>query len=267
MIGYSHCKINLGLSVIARRGDGFSDIETILYPVSGISDILEIVPSKEFSFSHSGIAVDCAAQHNLCIKALQLIEQQYGLDGNVELHLHKNIPFGAGLGGGSANAVAVFKILNALYNIGISGSEMERLASQIGSDTPFFVDYKPAVATGRGEILSRCDLNLTGKYLLIVKPHIAVSTAMAYKMVTPRNPEISPSDAIKEPIAEWKNILVNDFEKPIFNEFPILNEIKQKMYDCGALYSSMSGSGSAIFGIFERKPSAEFEYFSHIELI
>lgn len=263
MILFSHCKINLGLSVIARRDDGFSEIETVMYPLQGISDIVEIVPAAHFAFSSSGIVVDCPIEDNLCVRALRLVQSTYGITENVKIHLHKNIPFGAGLGAGSANAVAVIKLCNTIYNIGMSRGDMLALASTLGSDTAFFVDEHPAIATGRGEILEPINIDLKGYYVMLAKPDVAISTAAAYRHITPREPKVRTSVCVRQPIEQWRECLVNDFEA--IGQFSALEHLKQRMYDGGAIYAAMSGSGSTIYGIFREKPTLSFDIFTHVE--
>lgn len=263
MILFSHCKINLGLSVIARRGDGFSQIETVMYPLHGISDIVEIVPAAHFAFSSSGIVVDCHAEDNLCVRALRLVQSTYGINEDVTIHLHKNIPFGAGLGAGSANAVAVIKLCDTIYNIGMSRGEMLALAAALGSDTAFFVDERPAIATGRGEILEPINIDLSGYYVMLAKPDVAISTAAAYRQITPREPKVRPSVCVRQPIEQWAGCMNNDFEA--IEQFSELEHLKQRMYDHGAVYAAMSGSGSTIYGIFREKPTLRFDIFTHVE--
>lgn len=266
MIKYSICKINLGLSVLARRADGFSDIETVMYPVRGICDIVEMIPSARFAFSNSGIAVDCAPQNNLCVRAYDLMRTLYDLP-EVELHLHKNIPFGAGLGAGSANAVAVLKLCNELFSLGLDNDTLRSVAARLGSDTAFFVDETAAVARGRGDLLSPSSVSLSGYYLYMVKPEIGVSTAEAYRCVVPRVPKITPSQAVLLPIEEWPEQMCNDFERPIFAKHPILESIKNELYDAGAIFASMSGSGSTIYALYNAPLDRTFPHFMHCEML
>lgn len=269
MIISSNFKINLGLNVLRRREDGFSDIETVMYAVrsSGLCDIVEVVESGEFAFTSSGIKVDCNEEDNLCVKAYRLLKERYGLP-SVHIHLHKRVPFGAGLGAGSANAVAVMKLCREIFALDITDSEMESLAAELGSDTAFFVRECPVVARGRGELLEAIDLDLAGYYLLLVKPEVGVSTREAYAGVVPHTPKLLPSKAITLPIEHWQGSLVNDFEDSIFRKLPLLREIKQRMLTSGALYASMSGSGSTIYGIFSTPPHLTFPHFTQlIELI
>ncbi len=264
----SYFKINLALSVLFRREDGFSEIETVMFPIldDTLCDEIEITLSDSFSFSSSGIEVDCPWEENLCVRAYRIMQSRYKLP-DVAIHLHKRIPFGAGLGAGSANATEVLKITNSLFSLEISDAELEDIATELGSDTPFFVKSRSVVARGRGERLSPIEINLSNHYIFFVKPDVGVSTVAAYRAVIPKTPEILPSQAVRYPLGEWQEKVVNDFEEPIFRELPILSQIKQTLIDSGAIYASMSGSGSTIFGIFRDKPTLEFPYFTHCTYI
>lgn len=272
MIIQSHCKINLGLQILKKRDDGFHDLSTIMYPIVGKPDIVELLWSSRNSFTSSGIIVDCEDDKNLCMKALRLMQSRYDI-GFAKVLLHKQIPFGAGLGGGSANAVAVLKLVNREFQLNLSDDILCNLAAELGSDTPFFVTQKPALASSRGEILNPIDVDLSQYYIYIVKPPIAISTAMAYGGVTAKHSKINLLEAVKQPIEQWKNLIVNDFEDSLFQKFEELKKIKQKFYDAGALYSSMSGSGSAMFGVFDKSIGKQlessaadtFEHLWHIE--
>ncbi|MFI3298988.1 MAG: 4-(cytidine 5'-diphospho)-2-C-methyl-D-erythritol kinase [Rikenellaceae bacterium] len=261
MIYSSNFKINLSLSLLFRREDGFTELESVFYPVanSELCDIVEIVENggDKLSFSNSGIVVDCPMEKNLCVRAYRSMVESYGVPQGVDIHLHKRIPFGAGLGAGSANATTVLKITNRLFGLGLSDDELERHSAKLGSDTAFFVRERAALATSRGEILSPVDLDLSGYYLALIKPEVNVSTAEAYRLVTPREPEVMPREAIGRPIEEWRGVLKNDFEEPMFRRYPILGELKQLHYDSGALYSAMSGSGSTVFGIYSKFPKIQ----------
>ncbi len=229
---------------------------------SGLQDIIEMIENEEFKFSSSGILVDCPEDKNLCVKAFRLMQEKFALP-NVALHLHKQIPFGAGLGAGSANAVTVLKLCRELFKLNISDIEMEKIAGELGSDTALFVRELPAIARGRGEIIEPIDLSLEGYYIVMVKPEVGVSTAEAYRGVVPNIPQTLPSEIINQPINTWKELLVNDFEPSIFKTLPILQELKDTMYASGAIYASMSGSGSTIYGIFEECPNLSFDHFTH----
>lgn len=264
MITTSHCKINIGLQVLKKRIDGFHDLSTVMYPIVGASDIVELRRSDCDGFISSGIAVDCPTDKNLCMRALRLMQNRYGI-GRAEILLHKQIPFGAGLGGGSANAVAVLKLVNDEFELGLQNDTMVDLAAQLGSDTPFFVEQRPMLATSRGEILEPIEVDLSRYYIYIVKPNIAISTAMAYESVTPKMSDIDLKEMIKRPVEQWKELIVNDFEASLFEKFGQLKQIKQNFYHAGALYASMSGSGSAVYGIFEAPAKSHFDDLWHVE--
>jgi 4-diphosphocytidyl-2-C-methyl-D-erythritol kinase len=249
MVAFPHCKINLGLHVMSKRDDGYHNIETCFYPVPW-TDILEIIPSNQFSFSSSGSFIPGNVDENLCIKAFHLLQKQFQL-ADVKIHLHKVLPTGAGLGGGSSDAAFTLRILNSLFGLNLTSNHLRDFASQLGSDCAFFIDDKPLLGSGRGEQLTGLTLSLKGLYLVLVKPDIHVSTADAYAGVKPHVPDQSLSEILGRPVADWKNYLVNDFERSVFIKFPVIEAIKKELYDQGALYASMSGSGSSVFGIFQ----------------
>lgn len=265
MITVSHCKINIGLNVIQKRADGYHELVTIMYPIVQKGDIVECLRGDVTSFTGSGIVVDCDIEKNLCVKALRLLQQRYGIV-QARLFLHKQIPFGAGLGGGSANGVAALKILSTEFELDLDDEVLLGLAAELGSDTPFFVHEIPVVAKGRGEILTPIEVDLSHYYIVIVKPPVGVSTATAYSGVAPKEPPFDLQKAVREPIERWEKIICNDFEESVFDKLPELAKIKQKLYDIGAVYASMSGSGSAIYGIFEEMPKADIEYLWHVEM-
>lgn len=250
----ANCKINIGLDVLRRREDGFHDIETVMYPVRGLYDEIEIVPSDELRFVQNGIAVDCPDKDNLCVKAYRLMQSRYGI-GGAAITLYKHIPFGAGLGGGSSDATAVILAANELFDLSLSESELLDCASMLGSDTAFFVRNTPQLCCGRGEILAPVELSLDGKYLVILKPSESVSTREAYSGVNPHLPEIRLADALSQPVEKWSGTVKNDFEPHVFEAHPIIARLKVFLMSNGAEYASMSGSGSAVFGIFDSKPA------------
>lgn len=256
MILFPHCKINLGLRVAARRPDGYHDIETLFYPVRGLRDAVEVLRNPEtpgtVEFSGSGLTVDCPPDRNLCVKAFELMRANFPerITDGVKIHLHKTIPFGAGLGGGSADATAVLQAMNGMYELNLSMAELESLAGQLGSDTVFFLHDQPMLGTGRGEQLEPYALDLSGWRLVLVKPDVKISTAGAYSLVEPQKQKVPLPEILKEPLESWKVTLVNDFEKPLFERFPVLGRIKSELYNQGAVYASMSGSGSTVFGLF-----------------
>jgi 4-diphosphocytidyl-2-C-methyl-D-erythritol kinase len=262
---FPNAKINIGLNVVERRTDGYHNIETVFYPVD-LQDVIEIIPAAtldaEYSFSTSGIKIDGDADNNLIIKAFRLLKKDYPLPAT-NIHLEKNIPFGAGLGGGSADAAFVLKGLNVLYNLQLSDEKLEQYATKLGADCAFFIQNKAVFASGTGNEFTPVNLSLKGYYLLLAKPEIHVSTPEAYAMLTPSKPEKSLLESLQQPIEKWKTLITNDFEKAVFARHPQIGNIKQQMYDAGALYAAMSGSGSAVFGIFDALPHcpAEFEQY------
>ncbi len=252
MISFPNAKINLGLNILRKREDGYHDIETCLYPIP-LTDVLEIVPSKSFSFVNTGLPVDNNGGDNLCIKAYKLIKKEFGIS-EVNMHLHKVIPMGAGLGGGSADAAFTLKSLNSLFELGIGIGELKEMAAELGSDCPFFIENTPAMGTGRGTELEPVPVDLKGKFLVLVFPDFPVSTAEAYANVQPSLPEKGLEEALSKPIAKWRDLVKNDFEESLFPKYPVLSEIKKELYQAGAEYAAMSGSGSTMFGIFSKTP-------------
>jgi 4-diphosphocytidyl-2-C-methyl-D-erythritol kinase len=258
LIAFPNCKINLGLHVVKKRADGYHDIETIFYPLP-FYDVVEIITSsKETSFQTTGLSIGELNGDNLCIKAYQLLKKDYPNLPHVKIHLHKAIPIGAGLGGGSADAAFTLTLLNQEYQLGISSEELEKYAAILGSDCPFFIANEPALALGRGEILKKVSLNLKGYHLLLVKPSISINTATAFSKIKPQIPSQKIEDIIQLPISEWQQYLVNDFEKVIFEIHPNISKIKGKLYQNGAIYAAMSGTGSTIFGIFHQEEKIDF---------
>ncbi len=267
MILYANCKINLGLDVLCRRKDGFHDLETVMIPVLGLYDVVEVekVEGKS-AFEQKGLVVDCDAESNLCMKALRLMQRLYGV-GEVKITLDKRVPFGAGLGGGSSDATAVILALNELYNLGLSEESLIEVAAMIGSDTAFFVRNTPQLCTGRGEKMEPIELPLQNKYIVIAKPDEGVSTKEAYAGVKPAMPQVRLLETLQRPIEEWRGVVKNDFEKYIFESHSAIAELKDMMYQAGAVYASMSGSGSAVFGIFDDEPKIEQANTNYLKII
>ncbi len=251
MVAFPHCKINLGLHVISKREDGYHSIETCFYPVPW-TDILEVIPSKEFTFTSSGSVIPGKDEDNLCVKAYQLLQKQFNLE-PVKIHLHKVLPTGAGLGGGSSDGAFTLRLLNSVFDLKLSTIQLKEHAALLGSDCAFFVEDKPMLGSGRGEELTELQLSLKGYYLVLVKPDIHVSTAEAYAGVKPHQPDQTISEILTYPITEWKNFLANDFEKSVFKKYPSIEVIRKELYSHGAIYASMSGSGSSVYGIFQSK--------------
>ena len=252
MISFPNAKINLGLDVLQKRNDGFHDISSVFYPIPW-SDILEIIPAEKLSFKTSGLPIPDSKAGNLCLQAYQLLQEKFDLPA-VSIHLHKVIPIGAGLGGGSADGAFALKMLNQLFNLALPQSELQEMASQMGSDCAFFIANKPALAEGRGERLSEIDLpSLKGKYIFMINPGIHISTKEAYSGITPSYPTTACHELIQGEISSWRNKLKNDFEPHLMQQYPLLSQLKEELYGAGALYASMTGSGSTVYGIFNQE--------------
>ena len=251
MILFPFAKINLGLNILYKRSDGYHEIETCMIPIP-FGDILEITPSKDFQFLQTGLNISEEPNTNLCVRAFELIKNRFDI-ANVRIHLRKQIPIGAGLGGGSSDASFVLKGLNALFDLSISEPELIHYAAQLGSDCPFFIKGTPQIATGRGEILRDIDINLKGKYLILLNPKIHIGTKEAYEGVTPK-PSFKNMEKILQNENKWQAELINQFEASIFLKYPKINYLKHLLIDLGASYASMSGSGSSLFGFFDNKP-------------
>lgn len=264
MITFPCAKINLGLNIVNKREDGYHNLETVFYPIP-LCDALEIkymgekFPSDvDCDLKITGNTVDCDEQSNLVVKAYNLLAADYQLP-RVHAHLYKHIPSQAGLGGGSSDAAFMIRLLDERFRLNIGNPEMERYAAKLGADCAFFIEAEPSYAEGIGDVLMPVDGpkgNLDGYYLAVVKPDVAVSTKDAYAAITPKKPAKCCRDIVRQPIETWKDELVNDFEEPIFKMHPELASIKEKLYEQGAVYAAMSGSGSAIFGIFREDPKA-----------
>lgn len=262
MLTFPCAKINLGLNITSKREDGYHNLETIFYPVP-LTDALEVklmhddFPSDEpCDLKITGNAVDCDEKNNLVVKAYTLLAQDFKLP-RVHTHLVKRIPMQAGLGGGSADGAFMIRLLDERFRLNMGIAEMERYASRLGSDCAFFITAEPSFATGRGEVLKPVNIaeqNLQGYYIAIVKPTIAVSTREAFQQIICRQPEHCCRDIVRQPVETWKTVLTNDFEEPAFKQHPELDDIKQRLYDLGAVYAQMSGSGSAFFGLFRTEP-------------
>ena len=246
MILYPNAKINLGLNVLRKRSDGYHDIETLFYPVPECCDILELVPADSFRMHVYNADI---AGENLCEKAWRLMNGHFGIP-PVEIHLYKKIPMGAGLGGGSSDAAFTLAGLNALFGLNLPKEALAVLAAQLGSDCAFFIYNRPMMARGRGEILAPLAFSLEGRTLRLYPQEVFVSTREAYAGITPHEPQLRIESVVRRPVEEWKDLLVNDFEETVFARHPELAAAKQALYDEGALYAAMSGSGSALYAIF-----------------
>lgn len=257
MICFPNAKINIGLNIIRKRSDGYHDIESIMYPLTNIAfDALEIIESKKTEIILSGISVPGNEQDNLCLKAYRLISKDYQLP-EIKIHLHKAVPIGAGLGGGSADGAFFIQLLNKKFSLNISWGEMHHYAKQIGSDCSFFISNQPAFVTGKGDEFDYIKINLSGYYIVLIYPPIHINTAQAYSGIKPKQPIRSlKKDLLNTSIDEWKKFIHNDFEDSVFLQYPELETIKRELYSLGAHYASMSGSGSALYGIFSTLPSS-----------
>ena len=253
MITFPNAKINLGLNIVEKRPDGYHNLETIFYPIP-LQDALEITPweggERKYKLAQSGIQIAGDDEHNLVVKAYKLLDSLYNLP-PIEINLLKHIPSGAGLGGGSADAAFMLCMLNQHFQLNIPNEQLEVYAAQLGADCAFFVENKPTFAEGIGNIFSPIELSLKGYKLLLVKPDIFVSTRDAFAQIKPKRPTISLKEVAKMPIEAWKTYMVNDFEESVFPQFPAIADIKALLYDMGAIYASMSGSGSSVFALFK----------------
>jgi 4-diphosphocytidyl-2-C-methyl-D-erythritol kinase len=258
MVTFPNCKINLGLNIVGRRNDGYHNLETVFYPVQ-MKDAVEIIESKDLfrindvQSSTSGIAIDGDPGNNLCVKAYHLLKKDFPQLPAIRMHLHKTIPPGAGLAGGSADGAFTLQLLNKKFQLSISNDQLFNYALQLGSDCPFFILNKPCFATGRGENLQEIKIDLSAYKILIVHPGIHISTAWAFSKLNPVLPTKSLKKIIRQPVNTWKGEVINDFEAPVCKQYPEIMEIKEKLYDAGAIYASMSGSGSSVYGLFEKE--------------
>ncbi|MDN3669707.1 4-(cytidine 5'-diphospho)-2-C-methyl-D-erythritol kinase [Echinicola jeungdonensis] len=253
MIQFPNAKINLGLHITEKRKDGFHEIETCLFPIP-LCDALEMIPAPKTTFKNTGLQVPGNEKQNLIFKALKLLRKDFNDLPHVSMHLHKAIPMGAGLGGGSSDAAFALKIMNMLFNLHLEDWFLEDYAAELGSDCPFFIQNKPQLAKGRGEILEEVEVNLKGRWLVLVQPKIHISTQEAYAGIIPKSPAHPLKEILMDP-KSWKEKLVNNFEESIFKKHPQIGAIKENLYQQGAFYAAMSGSGSTVFGLFDQEPS------------
>lgn len=255
MIAFPNSKINLGLNILRKRPDGFHDLETVFYPLP-LKDVIEVIKSPEaaagIQFSATGLPVNGPLEENLCIRAYRLLQKDFPDLPPVKMHLHKVVPMGAGLGGGSANAVFMLKLLNEKFHLQLSNEKLLDYSIQLGSDCPFFIFNKPAIGTGRGELLQTISLDLSAYSIVLINPHIHINTAWAFAQLG-QPVERKPIHAvIQQPVDTWQKDLVNDFEGPVCAHHPELLSIKENLYAAGALYASMTGSGSCFYGLFPK---------------
>ncbi|HEV9037449.1 MAG TPA: 4-(cytidine 5'-diphospho)-2-C-methyl-D-erythritol kinase [Puia sp.] len=252
MLFFPNCKINLGLKILRRRDDGFHDLETAFYPLP-LKDVLEIVrTTDETRFSSYGNPIPGDPGSNLCLKAWDLLRNDFPTLPPIHIHLYKNIPIGAGLGGGSSDGASTLIVLNRQFQLGLTQQQLLDYAARLGSDCPFFILNKPCLGTGRGHLLQPLSLDLSGYSFALIDPGIHISTAQAFSLCTPCENNTPLATILSHPVSDWREALINDFEEPIFRLHPHLREIKDSLYDSGALYASLTGSGSSFFGIFTK---------------
>lgn len=254
MITFPNAKINLGLNIIEKRPDGYHNLETIFYPIN-LQDALEVTRREnggdECTLHISGALLEGEPEDNLVVKAYKLLKKDYPEMLPIDIHMFKHIPAGAGLGGGSSDAAHMIKLLNDKFSLGLTTEQMEEYAAQLGADCAFFVQNRPVFATGIGNVFEPIELSLKGYHIILIKPDIFVSTRDAFAEIKPARPAVSLKEVVKQPIETWKDSMKNDFEDSVFKKFPEIAAIKDELYDLGAVYAAMSGSGSSVFGIFK----------------
>jgi 4-diphosphocytidyl-2-C-methyl-D-erythritol kinase len=253
MIAFPNAKINLGLHITEKRQDGFHNLETVFLPIKW-SDVLEFAEADELCFTSSGIQLDGLPESNLVMKAYQLLKKDFDLP-PLKIHLHKQIPFGAGLGGGSSDAAFMLRLLNQTFDLNLSLQRLLEYAAILGSDCPFFIRNEPVYATGRGEIMWPVEVRLNDMFILLVKPPVEVSTAKAFQFVVPQKPDFSLPDLLQLPVEKWRGQVINQFESSVFQQYPAIGKLHSLLYELGAVYASMSGSGSCVFGLFRELPT------------
>lgn len=254
MITFPNAKINLGLNIVEKRPDGYHNLETIFYPIN-LQDALEVTRrennDKEYTLHISGSSLEGEPEDNLVVKAYKLLKKDYPGLLPVDIHMYKHIPACAGLGGGSSDAACMIKLLNDKFSLGLSTERMEEYAVKLGADCSFFIRNKPVFATGIGNLFEPVELSLKGYHIILIKPDIFVSTRDAFAEIKPVRPAVSLKEIVKQPMETWKNSMKNDFEDSVFKKFPEIAAIKDELYDLGAVYAAMSGSGSSVYGIFK----------------
>jgi 4-diphosphocytidyl-2-C-methyl-D-erythritol kinase len=261
MVGFSNAKINIGLNILDKRSDGYHNISSVFYPVSWC-DIIEVLPAPHFELNITGLSVPGDLDHNLIARAWKMLKCR---NKAVSVHLHKILPMGAGIGGGSSNGAFALKLINEVLNLGLTTEELQEMASALGSDCPFFIENKPVLCLDRGTRFEPCPLSLNGKYIAMVYPGIHISTAEAYSGVLPHHPALPLEKLLLQPMSTWEGAVKNDFEKHILERYPTLTEVKQLLYQAGAVYASMTGSGSTVYGIFD-EPTALTHLFPNYTL-
>lgn len=266
MIVFPNCKINLGLHILNKRTDGFHNLETIFYPLP-FKEALEVIPeddeTKEVNFTGTGLPINLSTADNICVKVYQLLKKDFQDLPPVKIHLHKTIPAGAGLGGGSADGAFTLLLLNKIFDLQLTGKSLEEYASTLGSDCAFFIKNKLCIASGKGEVLEPIDIDLNAYKIILVNPGIHINTDWAFQHIIPRSNRISLKEIIKEPITKWKEKLINDFEIPICKIFSEIEKIKTSLYEHGAIYASLTGSGSTVYGFFSKDISPALHFPAH----
>ncbi len=265
MIVFPNCKINIGLHVLKKRPDGFHDLETVFYPI-GIQDALEIVQNtkdRKTNFQITGNSIDGKVEDNICLKAYNLLKSDFPDLPAINLHLHKAIPTGAGLGGGSSDGAFTLLLLNKKFNLGLNKEQLINYALSLGSDCPFFINNTPCFATSRGEIMEEITLDVSNYLIAIINPKIHINTGWAFSRIVPGEASYALRNAIKAPVSEWKHKICNYFEAPVFEAFPEIKEIKEYLYNQGAVFASMSGSGSTVYGIFQKETPPVLSFPNH----
>lgn len=264
MITYPNAKINLGLNIVEKRPDGYHNLETVFYPIN-LQDALEVTlleGEEEYALTLSGTPIEGDPEQNLVVKAYRLLKKDFPDMPAIDIHMYKHIPTGAGLGGGSADAAFMIKLLNEKFKLGLSIEKMEEYATALGADCAFFIQNKPVFATGIGNIFEPIPLSLKGYYIVLVKPDIFVSTKDAFALIQPAKPTQSLKEIARMPVETWRATMKNDFEYSVFQKYPEIAAIKDKLYDMGAIYASMSGSGSSVYGIFREQVEFVDEIFN-----
>lgn len=252
MILFPNAKINIGLNITEKRDDGYHNIESIFYPVQWC-DALECIPSDTFQYNSTGLTIEGALENNLIYKAYKLLQPHFSIQQEANIHLHKAIPMGAGMGGGSADGAFALKLFNEVFKCNKSDEELIKMAGQLGSDCPFFIKNEATFCYDRGVLFKNINLDLSTYFIAIINPGIHISTQEAYSGIHPKAPETSLLELIQEPIATWKEKIKNDFENRLLDKHTKIADIKEKLYSEGALYASMTGSGSTVYGIFQKQ--------------
>jgi 4-diphosphocytidyl-2-C-methyl-D-erythritol kinase len=256
MVSFPNAKINLGLQVIRKRADGYHDLETVFYPIKGLQDALEIVHGNQVDenplFTISGLPINGDTKDNLCIKAYHLLKKDFPSLPPIQMHLHKAIPMGAGMGGGSADGAFTLDLLNRQFNLELNQEQLIAYALELGSDCPFFVINQPCFATSRGEQLEPISVDLLNYTILLINPGIHIPTGWAFGQLTPKSSVENCKTIVQAPVNTWRDRLINDFEAPVMASYPAIRDIKDRLYEHGAIYASMTGTGSTVYGIFEK---------------